>query len=213
MNQRSFVIGLTLFQSVICVACGFAMEPSDANLTLALLLSEDATQRERAWEQLSRENIDMASKLSAIVRNPEYHIHNRDSVAKAISVLGTSRAVGGIDALVGHIGFPFVKHPQAPDYPLPVGRPGVPLEQLLPAVSALINIGEPCIDAVIAKLSTTDSILERKACTAVLMKLNRQTTIRAKLRSAIANASPRHQSGLKKALVALADEPTTAKTD
>ena len=165
----------------------------------------------------------MTSELSKIVADPENHVYRSESVRKAMSCLGELRALEGIDVLVTYIGFPWVHHPDAGEYPgRRVGGKNKPplkgspqaskwLKQQLPAIPALINIGEPCIDAVILKLCNTDSILEHKACTAVLKELQQHSSIRQKLQEAIPRVLPRRRFALRKALKALDEQPVSSK--
>jgi len=185
--------------------------------TVRLLLSKNYRTRQKATQQIYEERKTMTSELSAIVADPENHVHRPESVRDAMRCLGQLRALEGIEVLVTYIGFPHVHHPDAGEYPRLTGgqnRPEfrAPIERLarrLPAIGALISIGEPCIDAVITKLSTTDNILEHKACTVVLKKLQQHPSVREKLQQAIPKVLPRKRFALERALKALDEQPVS----
>jgi hypothetical protein len=179
-----------------------------------LLLSESLDEPERGKQLILEERRELISQLSAIVSDPQNHVRHSYSVEQAMSVLGELRAPEATKVLVTYIGFPHVPHPEAGEYPGPPfsgGQLNKTIEQLLPAVPALIKIGEPCVDEVIKKLSTTDNLLEIKACQTVLKKLNQPPSVRARLERAIEGAAPRKREQLKKTLEML-DLPVAPKS-
>lgn len=175
----------------------------------------------KAYTRLLKERKKMTAELSAIIADPENHVHRRESVRQAMYSLGGLRAVEGIDVLVTYIGFPWLHHPDAGEYPGPArsGRNKPPLKgspeeprwiaQQFPAINALVAIGEPCIGAVITKLSKTDNVAEHELCTAVLKKLQRHASVRKKLKQAIPKVPPRKSAALQKALKALDEKPVS----
>ena len=167
----------------------------------------------RKWKQrTAQEKKRMTSELSRIVADPENHVYQGSSVREAMNILGEFRDLDAIPVLVEYIGFPSQQHPDVGHTPilLTMSQATRPIEETHPAVPALINIGPSCIDAVIAKISSTDNILEHKACTVVLKKL-RQPSTRAKLEKALAKTVPRRRYVLRNAIKSLDEKPTSSK--
>lgn len=222
MSSRLLIVGVILSGSALTL---LATEPPRPMKTgrlksVRMLLSKNYRTQQQAKQQILAERKKMTSELSAIVADPENHVYRPESVRKAMELLGELRALEGIEVLVTYIGFPHVHHPDAGEYPdtgggknKPVlkGSPGEAkwLAEQFPAIGALINIGEPCIDAVISKLSTTDHPLEQTACTAVLKHLQQHPSVREKLRQAIPKVLPRKRAALEKALKALDEQPVS----
>jgi hypothetical protein len=187
-----------------------------ANQAVGMLASDTLEEPERGKQLILQERTELISQLSAIISDSQNHVRRPDAVEKAMSLLGEFRAPEASKVLVTYIGFPCVKHPEAGEYPRASGsrelRSAVgAIERLLPAVPALMKIGEPCIDEVIKKLSTADHVLEIKACQTVLKNLNEPPSVRAKLERAIEGAAPRKREQLKKTLEML-DLPAAPKT-
>lgn len=211
MSNRLLILGIVFAGSAATLLAAESTRPMKTvrDKTVRMLLSDFKTQ-EKAKKQILEERKKTISELTAIVADPENHVYRSESVRKAMSCLGELRALEGIEVLVTYIGFPWVHHPDAGEYPGPAvgGRnsPGHPIERLLPAIPALINIGEPCIDAVIRKLCTTDNVLEHKACVAVLKNLEQHPSVREKLERAIKQGKARKPEVLRKALKMLGEE-------
>jgi len=182
----------------------------------SLLATQQAKQRilKRVKYQTLAQQKQIASELAKIVADPESHRNRPESVKAAMSLLGELRAKEGADVLANHIGFPFIYHPEAGRPPLfgvgSVGSISI-LEESLPAIPALVSIGEPCIDVVIAKLSKTERVLEQNACIRVLTMLDQGPTIRKKLKTAFTKAPPRRRFVLRIALNALHERPIYSK--
>ena len=225
MSNRLLILGIVFAGSAATLLAAESPKPSKTveTETVRLLLSKNYRTQEKAKKQIFEERKKMTSELTAIIADPENHAYRRESVRKAMSCLGELRAVEGIEVLVTYIGFPSVHHPDAGEYPGPPGggrnKPplkGSPGESKwlawkFPAIPALINIGEPCIDAVIGKLSTTDNILEHRLCTAVLKELEQHPSVREKLERAIKEGKARKPEVLRKALKMLGEEAVSGE--
>lgn len=119
--------------------------------------------------------------------------------------------------LVSHIGFPEVGVEDDEDSIPPIAEGRIsplaiptPIERRLPAASALVNIGEPCIDAVIEKIATTDFGTERHACVGVLKRLS-GPSVRARMEQAIQTAPQKKREALKTGLKLLDEKPLSAE--
>jgi len=136
------------------------------------LMSKDGEILFPARDELVAARKQLIGELIAIIEEKENRIGKQASVRAAMYVLGEMRAVEAIDVLVEYIGFPRV---------MGVGEPVVTdvsasmlshnlkdTREIYPAVDALIKIGEPCLDTVVAKLGSPVSI---RACLAVLVGL------------------------------------------
>jgi len=174
-----------------------------------MLLSDDVASRNQGYKQIFEERAKLISQLTALISDPENHVRRPASVQTAMWILARLRAPEGVNVLVTYIGFPLVRHPEAPEHPRLVtgGMFNKTIGQLLPAVPALIRIGEPCVEQVVNKLATADSVLEIKACQTVLKELSCRRSVRAKLEKAIKGAHPRKRAQLEKALKMLAEQP------
>jgi len=152
------------------------------------LLSKDGQEIYEAQNELLTARKDLIARLINIVKNNENRLKRQASVRAAMFILGEMRAVEAIEALVEHIGFPFVYEGE----PMIVDIEGGMIHRGLkgigktyPAVSALIKIGEPCLGDVITKLSSTDHLLEEKACLGVLVGLRQRDSVIEMLKDAI----------------------------
>lgn len=197
----------------------------DGSITVQSLLTKELAKGGKArphvkhdllnkWKQIEfKGRKQIISELSRIVADPENHVFRPEAVREAIQLLGELRSLEGIDVLVEYIGFPKVRHPDAGEYegptprggkPVPKGTPGAAERRAkqFPAVPALINIGPPCIDAVIAKFANTDSMIEHELLTDVLKGID-DDSIKKKLDEAIPKALPPRRDALRKALAAL----------
>ncbi|MEQ8785776.1 MAG: hypothetical protein RIC55_05735 [Pirellulaceae bacterium] len=134
-----------------------------------------------------------------------------DKVAEAMRALGEVHCTEAVDVLVSHIGYPltgtagFVEEDAMPhasrDRPTPLAF-SAPIERRCPAVDALVEIGEPCIDAVIEHLANTDDATQRRACVAVLERLDRRT-VQRKIDDALKSAAPTTRNRLVHAAMSL----------
>lgn len=172
-----------------------------------LLLSDDVAKRNQGYKQIFEERAKLISQLTVLISDPDNHVHRPASVETAMWILARLRAPEGVNVLVTYIGFPDVHHPQADEYPGIVtgGMFNKTTRQRLPAIGALIHIGEPCVDEVVKKLWTTDGGLEADACVEVLKELSQRPSVRAKLQSAIQRSAPRKRESLRKLLKMLGE--------
>jgi hypothetical protein len=147
------------------------------------LLSEKVEIREHARKELLTNLMEAKGVLIQIVSNVENQRRKEDSVSQAIFILGEMRSVEAIEALVSNIGFPVVSRESDPDVPRHVGMGdfGKPL----PAVDALIKIGEPCLIRIIKKIGEADHVTEHKACLRVLLALKGRETTEAMMKDAL----------------------------
>lgn len=150
----------------------------------------------------------MISQLITIVSDAEY-ASDFPTVKAAMSTLGDIRATEAIEVLVSHIGFPEVGVEDDEDTISPLAI-ATPIERRLPAVPALVNIGEPCIDGVFEKIATSDFDLERRACVAVLRGLS-GPSVRARIEQAIQTAPEKKREALKMGLKLLDEKPLSAE--
>jgi hypothetical protein len=125
----------------------------------------------------------------------------------AILLLGRLHATEAIDLLVENIAFP-------DDEPATMERggrvriapPRDPIALRSPAAAALAEIGEPCIDRVVEKLTTTDNGREFQCCIAVLQQLSADA-VRPKLGAALKHATPEFRARVDAAMKKVA-KPT-----
>lgn len=155
---------------------------------LERLLSKDGIEIKEAQNQLLAARKDLIARLISIIEDKENRVKGQASVRAAIFLLGEMRSVEAIEALVEHIGFPFVYEGE----PMIVDIEGGMIHRGLkgigktyPAVSALIKIGEPCLDDVITKISSTDHVSEEKACLGMLVGLRQRDFVIGMLKDAI----------------------------
>ncbi len=155
------------------------------------LLSKDGQEIYEAQNELLTARKDLIARLINIVKNNENRLKRQASVRAAMFILGEMRAVEAIGVLAEHIGFPYIREPGGEPRPgPPVGmgtiRRGLKgTQKTYPAVEALVKIGEPCLDDVITKLSSTDHVLEEKACLGVLVGLRQRDSVIEMLKDAM----------------------------
>lgn len=148
--------------------------------TLERLLSNDVNVIEEAKDELIATRKYLIDGLIKIVNQKENRIKREASVRTAIIVLGEMRAVEAVQVLVDNIGFPYVMEPWSEPMPGPPAGMGtiVPglngIQKTYPAVGSLVMIGEPCLDAVINKMASTENVNEQKACLGVLIGLRQR---------------------------------------
>jgi hypothetical protein len=116
------------------------------------LMSKDGQEIAAARDELLASRKMLIAQLIDIVDDEEDRAHNKASVETAMYILGEMRALEAIDVLVDHLGFPFTENGG-----ITVMHGGMMFQRLedagrmYPGVDALIKIGEPCLDAVLAK--------------------------------------------------------------
>jgi hypothetical protein len=151
--------------------------------TLERLLSNDVNVIEEAKDELIATRRNLIEGLIKIVNQKENRIKREASVRAAIIVLGEMRAVEAVELLVDNIGFPYVMEPWSeprPGPPAGMGTIGLGLSRIqktYPAVGALVKIGEPCLNAVINKIASTENVNEQKACLGVLINLKPRNSV------------------------------------
>jgi hypothetical protein len=120
-----------------------------------------------------RERAERIKELAAVAVSadresvPKIGVAARDAIQRLVNE-------ETLALLVEQIGYPDVS---PPGIDKPRARGGFsqlgPVAARLPAVAALIEIGEPCVDRVIDKLLTTANDTEFKACIAVLQGIDK----------------------------------------
>lgn len=136
-----------------------------------MLLSADKSVRDGARQDILDAHNKLIARLSENIANHANHRDSQEGVAESIRLLGELRSPKAIDVLVEHIGFPLVSYPDRTYIsPFPF-RPGRPLQDYLPAMDALVNIGPASVLPVARKLVATESDLEYQACCDVLYSL------------------------------------------
>ena len=124
----------------------------------------------------------------------------------AILLLGRLQATEAIELLVESIAFPD-ENPNGGDRRRRGGfGPKDPIPLRSPAVAALAEIGEPCIDRVVEKLTTTENGSEFACCIAVLQQL-KADAVRPKLDAALKHAKPEFRARVDAAMKKVA-KPT-----
>ncbi len=180
-----------------------------------LFLSENAAQREQGDRQIVEERAKLISRLGAFISDPDNHVRRRRaSVERAMLMLGHLHATQGIKPLVAYISFPYLQRPVTEPAIVMIVTGGTllrPAVEMQPAISALVCIGQPCVNEVIKKLGTTGDGLEADACMEVLKRLSERPSVRAKLQSALQRSAPRNRTYLQKALKMLGDQPNPSQ--
>ncbi len=211
------MIRTLLFLGIVCAAEPQPVLARDNAMPIEavqMLLSDDVARRSQGNKRIIEERAKLITQLTGLISDPYNHVQRRASVEKAMRILARLRAPEGVNVLVTYIGFPLVHHPQAGEYPAEVVSTAAlaqTIDQLLPAIGALIHIGEPCVEQVVNKLATADSVLEIKACQEVLKELSCHRSVRARLEKAIESADPRKRAQLEKALKMLGEEAVSAE--
>lgn len=153
------------------------------------LLSKDGEVIHEVQNELLAARKHLITRLIGIIKEKENRTKNQASVHAAILILGEIRALEAIEALVEYIGFPRLYETEAGIISVQGGsmldRGLKGIGNTYPAVQALINIGEPCLDNVIDKLSLTDHLAERTPCLAVLVGLRQRHSVIDMLKEAM----------------------------
>jgi len=189
-----------------------AQEPITRRAPVDELFSGDKELRSKAYGKLLKDRSILIEKLCAFVAEPKNHSTHRATVSDAISLLGKLRAIEAAEVLVENIGFPDVMPPDAdaqPEVIFSFGRLR-PVEERLPAIAALIEIGEPSVDRVIKKMLTTGNLVEYSSCVAVLKGLD-TPSIRAKVERVMPTASADRRAMLKRSFESIADKSRSEK--
>lgn len=116
------------------------------------LMAKDGQEIAAARNELVASRKRLIGQLIDIIEEQENRSHEKTSVQAAMYILGEMRALEAIDVLVGHLGFPFTENEGV--IVIHGGMMFRKLEdagRMYPGVDALIKIGEPCLDAVLAK--------------------------------------------------------------
>ena len=128
--------------------------------------------------------VDVAS-LSAIISDPIKQHESPSLVKDAMRILGDLGDAPAVDSLVGNVAFPRERKPlpAGTKHVLTVPEVGGLGRRVMPAVDALVTIGDGSIPAVLRKLTTTDNSVERGACLAVLIELREKGEVKALIQS------------------------------
>ncbi|MEQ8785782.1 MAG: hypothetical protein RIC55_05765 [Pirellulaceae bacterium] len=154
------------------------------------LLSDDFELREQAIAGVVRDRKELIKQLCAVVAEPTNCSGRPEAVRGAITLLGELRAKEAVDVLVDHLAFPDVAPKGAgPPRLVTDARDLYPTRDRLPAIKALIAIGEPGVDRLVEKLASPRNHVEFEACLIVLKALEKPS-VRAKVRGVSMNAAP-----------------------
>lgn len=153
---------------LLCLSTLFAMQrcrnekkampaPEKAKELTAVqrLMSKDGEVLYTARDELVAGRKELIGQLIDIIRKKENRIYNKTRVRAAMYILGEMRAVEAVEVLVEHLGFPHTG--EGGVVVMHGGMLGSSLKaagKMYPGVDALIKIGEPCLDAVVAKLES-----------------------------------------------------------
>jgi len=176
------------------------------------LLSEDQAVRRQAVEALLAQRKEVVTALIDIIETKANLTERPGSVRAAVELLGAMRAVEAVDPLVDIISFSNARLAGAGHKSLRSSQrlPGLWWERPLQGTTAhaLIEIGQPCIPAVINKIAKTDDLVELKACLKVLVHLRRWTDVADLLHEAVVEETDQARiRRLQNALAALANMP------
>lgn len=174
-----------------------------------MLLSADKSVRDGARQDILDAHNELIARLSENIANHANHRDSQEGVAESIRLLGELRSPKAIDVLVEHIGFPLVSYPDRTYIsPFPF-RPGRPLQDYLPAMDALVNIGPASVLPVARKLVATESDVEYRACFAVLysLQVGKGVTVEAAMDWAYQTAEPNRRLRLSRTRKSLALPP------
>jgi len=142
--------------------------------------------RDEAIQKILQNRANLINELTGVVNENTIE----SSKNAAIYVLGELRAAEACELLVANIGIgamPVIKE--------------IPRFGAVPAASALIKIGNPCIPCVMAKIKETDDKWVRKRLTTVLFKVTGNVETNRLLAAELkANPDPKVAGRLKEAI-------------
>jgi hypothetical protein len=128
-----------------------------------------------------------------------------DSVTRAMYALGELRATQSVDVLVRYIGFP-LNQPELLHMGSGLMRKGI--RKSCPATDALIRIGDPAVNPVIARLAETDSMIEMRAGLSVLVALlGKEQTITRLTQAKDPQTNLKNATRLQQAIEILINQP------
>jgi len=173
MMWNSFVCVVFVLMALACLVSGDSVPAVHSGIEQ--LLSKDYKTVMAAKEEILAERKALVQSLIDILESEEYEPGKDFALQAAMEILGEMRAVEAVPLLAANIGFPHVLasgvEPVAGMTVLQVYMFGnTPLERM-PAVHALVKIGEPAIPKVLAKLAQTGDSTESKHCLRVLLEL------------------------------------------
>lgn len=184
-----------------------AQEQANPPRAVDMLLSKSYEERQQGRKMILEQRARLVSELMRIITQPGNYSRRGESVRDAMAMLGELRAAEASETLAKHIGFPLATHPETGEQgPLHRALRSPELKGSLPAIAALVKIGEPSLDAIIDKLQTAESSLERRACQEVLKQLNPRCSVRARLQTAMDKADQSSRERLRQTLELLKDE-------
>ena len=156
------------------------------------LFARTIEEREIVKKEILGARKRLIQELCTIITDSDNYINARGTIWDAMELLGEIRAAEAAPSLVESIGFPYVPHPKTGagfmNYPH-TDWDKIDWEKRSPAVCALVRIGEPSIDPVIAKLDATRNELVTRLCREVLVRLARKLDLRQRINKA-ADAAP-----------------------
>jgi hypothetical protein len=202
MQVRLIVAGILLF-------CLIQNAGSEEDGPASFLVSEDEQSRDATFRQLIQDRKVLIHALIATLDDPKKH-SNQDGIEKTIELLGVLRAEEASRVLAANIGYPWVRHRATKfsiEPPSGVGAYARNITKDLPAVRALVRIGDVCVDDVINELFTTDKQFVRDACEVVLQELSKRETLQSKLDGAASKADTNGNWAVQQALKRIMGNP------
>ena len=186
--------------SLICLGaplCVWAQGPPPAQTEMVNALLRDlSTPDMEAIPKAQQAILDYRNQVIAGLQEIVVKEGNQrsDSVRAAIQLLGAFRSVEAIPVLVEHVGYPMSVRSIAVTSQSDLGfSRSDPLRAFI-AVRALVDIGEPCIPAIMAKLAATDEVCDQYACLLVLVHLKTTQEVESMLHlAADSEKDPRRQ--------------------
>ena len=170
------------------------------------LLSGDAAVRRHTSDAITAKRKEVVSALVDLIRDAGNLQDRPESVAAAVRLLGELRAAEGVEAIVG-----VMKH-RANSNGSVTRLPGFWWDKPLEGTPeyALIQIGEPCVPALIETLASSDEI--RGGCLCVLVHLHSRAEVASLLHEAVVREPDQERlRRLMNALSALGEMPPEDK--
>lgn len=131
-----------------------------------------------------------------------------DSVRAAMQLLGAFRSVEAIPVLVEHVGYPMSVRSLVVTSQSDLGFSRADPLRAFTAARALVDIGEPCIPAIMERLAARDEVCDRYACLLVLVHLKTTQEVEAMLHlAADSEKDPRRQGRFNTCVALIAKLP------
>ena len=202
--MRALVAVAALWLVTAVPGCAGASRSSIASSTVQQLFSPDSSARDKAEQEILNSRKELTEALVAVIKdekNRTLAVH-RDSVLRAVYILGDMRAVEAIDVLTEYINLddtPWLTGPRPFDEIVSSDQPCFAdhftndLGRWRTA-EALVKIGEPCIPAVLKRLSDANSEdYSLETCVRVLLELRGREGAAALVRGVLPKEQDAHK--------------------